>query len=176
MVNVLPTDHRLSRVYRAGAGLVGGYLFVFGLLGLTRQLDYTGETGDHVLGLSNNGMLALLSVVVGVILLAGMVIGGNVASTLNIGFGGLFLLSGLVNMMLLRTEHNYLGFEMRNVIFSFLVGLALMFFGMYGRVSGGLPHDNPYYRHRHHLDESDARPALEQEKPEPQREREISRA
>ncbi|MFF3863367.1 DUF4383 domain-containing protein [Streptomyces sp. NPDC002209] len=27
--------------------------------------------------------------------------------------------------------------------------LLIMSFGMYGRVSGGLPHDNPYWRRRH---------------------------
>ena len=31
----------------------------------------------------------------------------------------------------------------------FVVGLLLMCFGMYGRVSGRLPHDNPYWQARH---------------------------
>lgn len=41
---------------------------------------------------------------------------------------------------------------MQNVIFSLVTGLLLMTFGMYGRVSGSLPHDNPYWRARHHTD------------------------
>jgi hypothetical protein len=40
---------------------------------------------------------------------------------------------------------------MSNVIFSFVVGTALITFGMYGRVSGTLPPDNPYWRERHGL-------------------------
>jgi hypothetical protein len=41
---------------------------------------------------------------------------------------------------------------MSNVIFSFVAGLLLLTFGLYGRVSGGLTADNPYYRGRHGLD------------------------
>jgi len=64
----------------------------------------------------------------------------------------LFLLSGLVNLAVLRTSANILDFSMRNVIFSFVSGLLLLTFGLYGRVSGGLPPDNPFYRARHGLD------------------------
>lgn len=35
------------------------------------------------------------------------------------------------------------------MFFSFIVGLLLMTFGMYGRVGHALPHDNPYWRARH---------------------------
>ena len=41
---------------------------------------------------------------------------------------------------------------MANVIFSFVVGTVLLMFGFYGRVSGGLPPDNPYHRARHGRD------------------------
>jgi Domain of unknown function (DUF4383) len=145
----LPVDHRLSRVYRLGAGLMGLVLLVFGVLGFLNEVPFLDTHGDRVAGLNTNGTLSLLSVVVGVVLVAGMVIGGNVASTLNMVFGLLFIGSGFVNLALLETGYNVLAFRMSNVIFSFLVGLALMVFGMYGRVSGTLPHDNPYWRQRH---------------------------
>lgn len=48
----------------------------------------------------------------------------------------------------MSTEYNVLAFSMPNVIFSFVVGLMVMTFGMYGCYSGGLPEDNPYRRHR----------------------------
>ncbi|QTZ91733.1 DUF4383 domain-containing protein [Streptomyces auratus AGR0001] len=145
----LPVDHRLSQVYRVGAGLMGLVLIAFGILGLTHHIGYFDTGGDTVAGLNTNGTLSVLSIVVGAILFLGMVIGGNFASTLNIVFGGLFLLSGFVNLALLQTDANFLAFRLQNVLFSFLVGLMLLIFGMYGRVSGGLPHDNPYWRARH---------------------------
>ncbi|GAB7033780.1 DUF4383 domain-containing protein [Streptomyces sp. NPDC021749] len=145
----LPVDHGLSTVYRIGAGLMGLVLVAFGVLGLTHNIGFFGTGGDTVAGLQTNGALSVLSIVVGAILFVGMVIGGNVASNLNLTFGILFLLSGFVNLALLQTDANFLAFKIQNVLFSFVVGLMLMVFGMYGRVSGGLPSDNPYWRARH---------------------------
>ncbi|MFE3286402.1 DUF4383 domain-containing protein, partial [Streptomyces sp. NPDC059233] len=71
------------------------------------------------------------------------------ASTLNIVLGVAFILSGFVNLALLDTGFNFLAFEIQNVLFSFVVGVMLMWFGMYGRVGSALPHDNPYWRARH---------------------------
>lgn len=145
----LPVDHGLSKVYRIGAGLMGLILLAFGILGLTHHIGFFDTGGDTVSGLQTNGALSVLSIVVGVILFVGMVIGGNFASNLNLTFGILFLLSGFVNLALLQTDANFLAFKIQNVLFSFVVGLMLMVFGMYGRVSGGLPSDNPYWRARH---------------------------
>ncbi|MCZ4098217.1 DUF4383 domain-containing protein [Streptomyces sp. SID13666] len=145
----LPADHRLSQVYRVGAGLTGLVLLVFGILGLLNQVPFLDTHGDTVAGLNTNGTLSVLSIAVGLLLFAGMVIGGNIASNLNMVLGTLFILSGFVNLALLDSSHNFLAFEMPNVIFSFVVGIMLLMFGMYGRVTGGLPHDNPYWRQRH---------------------------
>ncbi|MER5893000.1 DUF4383 domain-containing protein [Streptomyces sp. NPDC001876] len=145
----LPVDHRLSQVYRVGAGLAGLFLLAFGILGLIDRIGFFDTGGDTVAGLSTNGALGVLSICVGLLLFVGMVIGGNFASTLNMVLGIAFILSGFVNLALLDTGLNFLAFEMQNVLFSFAIGLLLMMFGMYGRVSGGLPHDNPYWRSRH---------------------------
>ncbi|AXK34294.1 DUF4383 domain-containing protein [Streptomyces armeniacus] len=145
----LPVDHRLSQVYRVGAGLVGLLLLAFGILGLTDNIGFFDTGGDEVAGLNTNGALSVLSVVVGLLLFYGMVRGGNFASTLNTLLAVAFLLSGFANLALLETDYNFLAFELQNVLFSFVVGLLLLVFGMYGRVSGGLPHDNPYWRARH---------------------------
>ncbi|WP_079032555.1 DUF4383 domain-containing protein [Streptomyces specialis] len=144
----LPVDRRLSRVYRIGAGLVGLGLMLFGVLGLTENVGMFDTRDDTVWGLNTNGALGWLSIVVGLLLLAGMIKGGNFASTLNMLLGVAFVLSGFVNLALLETDANILNFRLQNVIFSFAVGLLLMTFGMYGRVSGRLPHDNPYWRAR----------------------------
>ncbi|MFF3482228.1 DUF4383 domain-containing protein [Streptomyces sp. NPDC002701] len=145
----LPVDHRLSRFYRIGAGLMGLVLLVFGVLGLIDKVGFFDTRGDTVSGLSTNGALSVLSICVGLLLFAGMVIGGNVASTINMVLGVLFILSGFVNLVLLDSGLNFLAFRMPNVLFSFVVGVMLMFFGMYGRVGSALPHDNPYWRSRH---------------------------
>ncbi|WP_329388256.1 DUF4383 domain-containing protein [Streptomyces sp. NBC_01716] len=145
----LPVDHRLSTVYRIGAGLIGLVLLVFGILGLVNQIGVFG-TGSHTTaGLNTNGALSVLSICVGVLLFVGMLIGKNFASTLNMILGLLFILSGFVNLALIDSGFNPLAFRIQNVLFSFVVGVLLMFFGMFGRVSGSLPHDNPYWRARH---------------------------
>lgn len=145
----LPVDHRLAAVYRIGAGLCGAILLAFGILGFTNQLAFFDTSGAQVAGLSTNGLLSLISVVVGLVLMAGAVIGGNVASMVNMTVGTLFLLSGFVHIFILDKGANILDFGMSNVIFSFVMGLLILTFGMYGRVTGGLPHDNPYWRSRH---------------------------
>ncbi|PZH10100.1 DUF4383 domain-containing protein [Streptomyces sp. NTH33] len=145
----LPVDHRLATVYRYGAGLCGGILLLFGCLGFADELSPFNTDGTRIAGLSTNGLLSLVSVLFGLLLIGGAVVGGNFASTLNTAVGALFLLSGFGHVFILDRPANILGFGMTNVLFSFVMGLLIATFGMYGRVSGGLPHDNPYWRRRH---------------------------
>ncbi|MFE5718388.1 DUF4383 domain-containing protein [Streptomyces erythrochromogenes] len=145
----LPADHKLGQVYRVGAGLTGVLLVVFGILGLVDRIGFFDTGGDTVLALNTNGALSVLSICIGGLLIAGMVVGGTFASTLNIVLGVLFIASGFVNLALLDTGLNFLAFKIQNVLFSFVVGVMLMWFGMYGRVGSALPHDNPYWRARH---------------------------
>jgi hypothetical protein len=63
--------------------------------------------------------------------------------------GVIFFVAGFVGLMALDSSWNRLAFRMTNVIFSFVFGLVILTFGMYGRVSGHLPHDNPYWKNRH---------------------------
>ncbi|MEU6836153.1 DUF4383 domain-containing protein [Streptomyces rubiginosohelvolus] len=145
----LPTDHRLATVYRIGAGLCGAILMVFGCLGFANQLSFFNTDGSQIAGLTSNGLLSLISLLVGAVLIAGAAVGGNVASTVNMTVGTLFLLSGFAHLFILDRSANILDFSMANVVFSFVMGLLILTFGMYGRVTGGLPHDNPYWRRRH---------------------------
>lgn len=148
----LPTNNPLNRVYRVGAAVIGIGLLAFGVLGYVNQLSFFDTTGNSVAGLSTNVLLSTISVVVGAVLLGGAIVGGNLSAALNLVIGVLFLVSGLANLTLLRTSWNILNFGMKNVIFSFVAGLLLLSFGLYGRVTGGLPPDNPFYRSRHGLD------------------------
>ncbi|MFF7239954.1 DUF4383 domain-containing protein [Streptomyces collinus] len=145
----LPVDHKLASVYRYGAGVCGAILLTFGCLGFADELTPFDTQGAQIAGMSTNGLLSLVSVVFGLLLVGGAVLGGNVASTLNMVVGGLFVLSGLVHLFILDRPANILDFRMPNVMFSFVMGLLIATFGMYGRVTSRLPHDNPYWRRRH---------------------------
>ncbi|WP_418955859.1 DUF4383 domain-containing protein [Streptomyces tritici] len=145
----LPVDHHLATVYRWGAALCGGILLVFGCLGFADALSPFDTSGDRIAGMTTNTALSAISVVVGLVLLAGAAVGGNAASTLNLTVGGSFLVSGFYHLFVLDRPANFLDFGMTNVMFSFVMGLLILTFGMYGRVSGKLPHDNPYWRRRH---------------------------
>ncbi|CAL9639669.1 DUF4383 domain-containing protein [Streptomyces sp. Tu 3180] len=145
----LPVDHHLATVYRYGAGFCGLVLLTFAGLGFADALSPFDTAGDTIAGMSTNIALSVISTVVGLALIAGAVIGGNFASTLNMTVGALFVLSGLAHLFVLDRPANILDFGMTNVIFSFVMGLVIATFGMYGRVSSKLSHDNPYWRHRH---------------------------
>jgi hypothetical protein len=137
-------DPRVFAVQRAGAVTVGLVLLAFGLLCFTRELPFLSSSGERVLGLSANGLLATVSVVVAAVLLGAAVRGPRVASTVMLVLGVLFLLSALVNLAVIGTRANVLAFQTSNVCFSVVVGLLLLLLGAYGRFSGGLPSDSPY--------------------------------
>jgi hypothetical protein len=135
---------RVPVVHKVGAVAVATVIGVFGVLGFAGGLDYFATDGDQVLGLSSNGLLSTVSVVTAGVLVFAAFRSARTASTIMMVIGGLFLLSALVNLALLRTDFNLLAFEMSNVIFSIVAGLVLLTLGAYGRVSGHLPPDSPY--------------------------------
>ncbi len=135
-------------VQRGGAVCVGAFLLVFGLIGVAGGLGFFSTEGERILGLSSNGLLSAISIVVGLVLIGAAFLGPRIASTVMAVLGGLFLLSALANLAVLNTDLNILAFEMRNVLFSIGVGLLLLTLGLYGRVSGNLPPDSPYAHER----------------------------
>ncbi len=138
----------LATVHRVGAVFMGLVLWAFGILGLVSGLGFLETTENDMLGMSSNGLLSVISLVVGAVLIAAGARGGRTASTVTAGVGALFILSGLVNLGFLDTSANILNFTIPNVFFSFVVGMVLLLIGLYGRVSGGLSDDNPYRRER----------------------------
>src|SRR3954447_13254677 len=132
------------QVQRTGAICVGAFLLVFGVVGLAGGLRFLSTKGERILGLSSNGLLSTISIVVGLILIGAALRGPRVASTVMMVFGILFLVSALVNLAVLGTILNLLAFAVSNVLFSIAVGLLLLVLGAYGRVSGNLPPDSPY--------------------------------
>lgn len=75
--------------------------------------------------------------------------GGRTSSTVTVVVGGVFLLSGLANVLVLGTPLNVLPFGIPNVIFSLVAGAMVLILGGYGRFTGSLPSNNPYQRERH---------------------------
>lgn len=150
---------RLALVHRIGAATVGLGLVVFGIVGLLTDVAFLSTDGDDVLGMSSNGLLAVLSLVVGVVLVGAGLRGDGVASAVTAVLGALFLLSGFANLAVLDSDANVLAFEMANVVFSFAVGILLVVLGLYGRVSGAPPAENPYRlaREQRHPSDKDHR-------------------
>lgn len=138
--------HPIFRVQRVGALVVGLILWAFAILGLANHPGFLATRGIPVAGMTSNGLLSVISLVVGAVLILAAVLGGRLASLACAVIGGLFVLSGLVNLFVLYGAANYLAFTMPNVIFSFVVGLILLSIGLYGRSSGQLPADSPYRR------------------------------
>jgi hypothetical protein len=156
-------DGRVFAVQRFGAVLVGTTLLVFGLLGSTTGVPMLATHGARVLGLSSNGLLSALSLVVAAVLFWAAVRGPRVASTVMIVLGVLFLLSALGNMAVLETGLNVLAFQMSNVLFSIVVGLLLLLLGCYGRISGHLPETSPYaHLHAELVEPTDVARTLEE--------------
>jgi len=131
-------------VQRTGAVLVALFLLVFALLGFASGQAFFSTQGQKVLGMSSNGLLSTLSVVVAAVLLVAALRSPRTASTVMLVLGPLFLLSAFVNSIVIGTRVNWLAFEMSNVIFSVVVGLPMLLLGAYGRISGHLPPDSPY--------------------------------
>jgi hypothetical protein len=155
---------RVFAVQRTGAVVVALFLLVFGLLGFASGQRFVSTQGELVLGMSSNGLLSTISVVVALVLLVAAARGPRTASTVMIVLGSLFLLSALVNLAVLRTSFNLLAFQFSNVAFSVVVGLLLLVLGAYGRISGHLPPDSPYAHESTATDEYvDERPSTPEE-------------
>jgi hypothetical protein len=140
--------HPLFWVHRIGAAVVALVLWAFAGVSFASTPGFVTTHGARALGMTGNGLLATISVVVGAILVVAAVLGGPIASTTCVVLGGLFLVSGLGNLFVLNGPANYLAFTFPNVAFSLVVGLVLLSIGLYGRASGQLPADNPYRQAR----------------------------
>lgn len=131
-----PVNHRLRPVYRAVAALTGAYLGSIGVIGVARTHDRPPFAQHHlpwVLGLRTNLAFAAASAAVGAVLIAAAIIGRNVDQVVNLAAGIGFIVVGLVELCLLRTGANFLGFSMVNCNVVFVLGLLLLTAGMYGR-------------------------------------------
>lgn len=132
----LPVNHPLRPLYRTLAGLVGLYVLLFGIVGIIEsgEAGFFGRESIWALGLRTNLAFAILSTVVGAIVVAGCVIGRNVDRFINMAGGVIFLASGLIMLGLLESDLNLLNFTVGTCVVSFIIGLVLGIAGLYGKV------------------------------------------
>ena len=132
----LPINHRLRPLYRFLAGLTGLYVLVFGIVGAVASRGHSFVSRDHIhaLGLRTNLAFAILSIVVGAIVLLGVIVGRNVDHILNLVGGLVFMLAGMFMLILLQTDLNLLNYTVSTSVVSFLIGLVLSTAGLYSRV------------------------------------------
>lgn len=156
MPSHFPINHRLQPIYRFLAALAGAYVLAFGIAGVIRtagkpffdQVDNT-----EVLGLRSNIAFAILSIVAGVIVLGGALVGGNIDHFINLAAGLVFLVAGFLMMTLLQTNANFLNFKMATCIVSFVIGIVLFTAGLYGRVGADADHVREEHFRAHAIDD-----------------------
>jgi hypothetical protein len=132
----IPINHPLRPLYRALSGLIGLYVLVFGIVGYVRtsDLDFFTRHGEWALGLRTNPAFSVLSIIAGLAVVAGTLIGRNVFVLVNLVAGIVFLVAGIAMMTLLQTDANILAFSMVNCIMSFIFGMVFLAAGLYGKV------------------------------------------
>jgi len=132
----IPVNHHLRSLYRVLAAACGLYVLVFGIVGLieTSGLDFFAQDGlPWILGLRANGAFAVLSFVAGAVIVFGAFVGRNIDHLINLVGGIVFLVAGMAMMVLMQTDLNFLGFTMSTCIVSFIIGMALLSAGLYGK-------------------------------------------
>ncbi len=128
-----PVNHPLRPIYRAIAGIIGVYLIAFGILGLILTADegLFGRAGDRVLGQGTNLFWSIVSILLGILVLAATVVGRNIDVAVYTYLGWAVLVVGTYCLAAIRTDANFLDFSVATVIVTYLIGLALILAGYY---------------------------------------------
>lgn len=137
MASHIPVNHHLRPLYRVLAALTGGFLLVFGAVGLARAGDsgWFAEGDWTALGLPTNRGFAVASLVAGAVVLVAALIGRNVDRTVNLVGGAGFLVAGTAWMPLSHTSMNFFNTSVGTTIVSYIIGMVLLAAGLYGKVS-----------------------------------------
>jgi uncharacterized protein DUF4383 len=152
----IPVNHHLQPLYRVLAIACGLYVLVFGIAGVVQSRGlgtFTTHALPWVLGLKANRAFSVASIVAGIVIIAGGLVGRNLDHWVNLLGGIGFLVIGTAMMTLLRTDLNVFGFTMATCVASFLIGVVLFTAGLYGKT--GTAEDvraEESFRHGGHLD------------------------
>jgi hypothetical protein len=132
-----PVNHPLRPLYRALSALTGAYLVLFGIVGLivTPGNGLFGQPDDRVLGQGANLFWSIISLILGVIVLIGVVIGRNLDVEINKYLGWGLLVVGSYELAASRTDANFLKFSIATVVVTYLIGLVLIVSGLYAKTA-----------------------------------------
>lgn len=130
-------------MHRIGAIVIGLALCGFGAAGLAGVGSVF--PGSGLGGGMGAGLLATIVVVFGVGLIAAAAVDGPTASTALVVLGAVFVIAGLLGLFALdRYLVGSLRVALAHVVFCLVAGSLCVSVGMYGRLTGQLPADNPY--------------------------------
>jgi hypothetical protein len=134
----IPVNHPLRPLYRTLSALVGGYILLFGIVGLVRTGGEPafGLEDTAALGLRTNFAFSLLSVVTGIAVILAVLIGRNLDRFVNLWGGIAFMVVGVIMLAVINTpDLNKLNSSITTVIVSFVIGIVLFAAGLYGRTA-----------------------------------------
>ncbi|RLP95686.1 MULTISPECIES: DUF4383 domain-containing protein [unclassified Micromonospora] len=131
-----PVNHPARPIYRAIGGLTGLYLVVFGVLGIIASAgnEILAQDDTKVLGQGTNLGFSLLTVLLGLVVLAGTVLGRNIDVAINQWLAYALMVIGLAGLAFIRTDANFFNFSITTVIVVLSAALVLLMVGMYGKV------------------------------------------
>ncbi|MEV1329087.1 DUF4383 domain-containing protein [Micromonospora costi] len=131
-----PVNHPARPIYRAIGGLTGLYLVVFGVLGVIESAgnEFFAQDDTQVLGQGTNLGFSLVSILLGVVVLAGTALGRNIDVMINQWLAYVVMAVSLAGLAFIRTDANIFNFTVITVIVLMVAGLVLLMVGMYGKV------------------------------------------
>jgi hypothetical protein len=131
-----PLNHHLRQSYRFLAGLAGLYLTLFGVIGIGKTWGdpFFHRGADWVLGLRTNPAASWLYAIVGILLLAVVLLGGNLHHQVSLVLGWGLCGLGVLIMAFLQTDANVLNASMSNVVVTIVLGLVVLTAALYGKV------------------------------------------
>jgi hypothetical protein len=132
-----PLNHHMRQTYRFIAFLAGAYLVVTGVIGVASTWgdSFFGRDGHSwSLGLRVNPAGAWLLVVLGLIVVAATLAGGNVHHNVTVVTGWAMCAIAVLIMTTMQTDANAVDASMINVIVLLILGLVTLTAGLYGKV------------------------------------------
>ncbi|WP_405113905.1 DUF4383 domain-containing protein [Micromonospora sp. NBC_01405] len=131
-----PVNHPARPIYRAIGGLVGLYFVVFGVLGIVASAgnDFLAQDDTKALGQGTNLGFSLISILLGVAILAGTAIGRNLDVAINQWLAYVLMVLGLAALAFLQTDANIFNFTIFTDIVVLTLSMVLLMVGMYGKV------------------------------------------